>query len=159
MILAWIIIYTVDKCGTWKFQVMALRDLTYEATLLQNKLLPNNILGSCDSYCSSNSDCGGFTLCQWCWEKTNPFTGAIYSTCSILPWTISSNSSKYLQDPKVCVCLNCCELCTSFPFNTCICCVCVWSVMLFVFQFPSTLLCLVCEFEVLWTLYFFSLQH
>ncbi|PHU01836.1 Fruit-specific protein [Capsicum chinense] len=76
---------TVDKCGTWKFQVMALRDLPYEATLLQNKLLLNNILGSCDSYCSSNSDCGGFTLCQWCWEKTNPFTGAIYSTCSILP--------------------------------------------------------------------------
>ncbi|PHT98422.1 Fruit-specific protein [Capsicum chinense] len=77
---------TVDKCGTSsKFQVMALRDLLYEATLLQNKLLLNDVLGSCDSYCSSNSDCGGFTLCQWCWEKTNPFTGAIYSTCSILP--------------------------------------------------------------------------
>ncbi|PHT78731.1 hypothetical protein T459_16783 [Capsicum annuum] len=38
--------YAVDMSGTSKLQVM----------------------GSCSDDCSSHSDCGGWTLCQWCWE-------------------------------------------------------------------------------------------
>ncbi|MCD7469232.1 hypothetical protein HAX54_008096 [Datura stramonium] len=71
--------------GTLKLQVIALRDMPPEITLLKMKLFPINILGGCDDSCTSNSDCGGFTLCQWCWEKTNPFDDSKYSTCSLLP--------------------------------------------------------------------------
>ncbi|CAN4100106.1 unnamed protein product [Withania somnifera] len=70
----------VDMCGTSAF-----RDMPLEARLVKWKLLTPSILGGCDNSCSANSDCGGFTLCQWCWEKTNPFDGSTYKTCTILP--------------------------------------------------------------------------
>ncbi|MCE5166608.1 hypothetical protein HAX54_022570 [Datura stramonium] len=43
------------------------------------------VMGSCGDSCTSNSDCTGFTLCRWCFEKTNPFDNSKYKTCSILP--------------------------------------------------------------------------
>ncbi|XP_055831912.1 fruit-specific protein-like [Solanum dulcamara] len=42
------------------------------------------VMGSCGDDCSSNSECGGWTACQWCWEKTD-FNGNSYRSCSILP--------------------------------------------------------------------------
>lgn len=77
--------YTVDISGISKLQVMALRDMPLEAKMLKTKLFPTNVLGSCDDSCTTNSDCGGFTLCQWCWEKTNPFDGSTYRSCTVLP--------------------------------------------------------------------------
>jgi len=75
--------------GTSNMQVMALRDLQInaEGTILKMKLFfdINIILGGCSNSCYSDSDCsGGFTLCQWCWDKT-AFNGRKYKTCSVLP--------------------------------------------------------------------------
>ncbi|KAH0671935.1 fruit-specific protein-like [Solanum tuberosum] len=78
----------VDMFGTSNMQVMALRDLQINAerTIMKMKLFSDvNILGDCSNSCKTDSDCsGGFTLCQWCWEKTD-FNGRKYKTCSMLP--------------------------------------------------------------------------
>ncbi|OIS95658.1 PREDICTED: fruit-specific protein-like [Nicotiana attenuata] len=74
----------VDMSRTSKVQVMALRQLPAEASILKMKLFPVNMLGGCSDYCNSNSDCGGITLCQWCWEKTD-FNDHKYRSCSMLP--------------------------------------------------------------------------
>ncbi|KAF3667858.1 hypothetical protein FXO38_08386 [Capsicum annuum] len=38
---------------------------------------------SCGDDCGSNSDCGGWTPCQWCNEKTNPYTGETFKSCDM----------------------------------------------------------------------------
>ncbi|KAG5603997.1 hypothetical protein H5410_025489 [Solanum commersonii] len=53
----------VDMSGSSKLQVMA----------------------SCSDRCSSNSDCTGFTLCRFCFQRTNPFDDTKYSECGFLP--------------------------------------------------------------------------
>ncbi|TMW84590.1 hypothetical protein EJD97_024884 [Solanum chilense] len=74
----------VDMSGISKMQVMALRDIPPQETLLKMKLFPTNILGLCNEPCSSNSDCIGLTLCQFCKEKTDLY-GLTYRTCNLLP--------------------------------------------------------------------------
>ncbi|KAK6784855.1 hypothetical protein RDI58_018310 [Solanum bulbocastanum] len=74
----------VNMSGISKLQVMALRDMPPEETLLKMKLFPTKIFGVCNDYCTTNADCIGITLCQWCKAKKSPY-GYVYSTCSLLP--------------------------------------------------------------------------
>nr|CAC48196.1 metallocarboxypeptidase inhibitor [Solanum palustre] len=76
-------IFFVDLLTTTS--LMALRDMPPQETLLKMKLFPTNILGTCNYYCTSNSDCIGITFCQWCKVKTNPYDGSASRTCSVLP--------------------------------------------------------------------------
>ncbi|KAK6788782.1 hypothetical protein RDI58_012580 [Solanum bulbocastanum] len=43
------------------------------------------VMASCSDSCSSNSDCTGFTLCRFCFQRTNPFDDTKYSACGFLP--------------------------------------------------------------------------
>ncbi|XP_006357940.1 fruit-specific protein [Solanum tuberosum] len=65
-------------------QVMALRDMPPQETLLKMKLFSSNVLGTCNDYCNTNADCLGITLCPWCKLKKSP-SGFTYSECSLLP--------------------------------------------------------------------------
>ncbi|KAG5596652.1 hypothetical protein H5410_037884 [Solanum commersonii] len=71
--------------GISKLQVMALRDMPPEETLLKMRLFPSNILGTCNYYCTSNADCIGITLCRWYKVKKKPYDGSAYNTCSLWP--------------------------------------------------------------------------
>ncbi|KAH0675105.1 hypothetical protein KY290_024134 [Solanum tuberosum] len=83
-----VLLFAMTIVETSNMQVMALRDLQINAerTIMKMKLFPDiNILGACSNPCKTNSDCsGGFTLCQWCWEKST-FTGRKYKECGVLP--------------------------------------------------------------------------
>nr|AIT42219.1 metallocarboxypeptidase inhibitor [Solanum tuberosum] len=74
----------VNMSGISKLQVMALRDMPPQETLLKMKLFPSNVLGTCNDYCTTNADCFGITLCPWCKLKKSP-SGGTYSECSPFP--------------------------------------------------------------------------
>lgn len=66
--------------------ISGVREVARDVKMMKLGLLvPVNEL-TCDRSCSNDNDCSDAWACKWCRDKTNPFDGSHYSTCSFIPW-------------------------------------------------------------------------